>query len=44
MSTERHQPSGPEGTLSAIGCAAVIYLAGLVSGVLLSVVYLRWMS
>lgn len=44
MSTERYQPSGPEGTLSAIGCAGVIYLAGLVSGVVLSLLYLRWLN
>lgn len=42
MSTNHHATSGPEGTLSALGCVLVIYLAGLVSGVLVSVGYLWW--
>lgn len=44
MSTERCESSGPEGTLSALGCVVVVYLAGLVSGVVLSVIYLRWIT
>lgn len=32
MTTEHHSPFGPEGTLSALGCVLMVYLAGLVSG------------
>lgn len=40
MSTERCESSGPEGTLAAAGCVAAVFFAGIVTGILFSVVYL----
>lgn len=40
VSTERCESPGPEGTLAAVGCLSVVFVAGVVVGILFSVVYL----